>query len=187
LKKDILLCVALKEELDPYKLPPNIQVLYTKVGKINATLAVMNAVFLHRPKVIINFGSAGAVRANIEGLCLIKDVMQRDMITSPLAKRGETPFDSTPPVLTSDIGKFRCATGDSFVTSPDLWFTESDIDLVDMELFAIAKIGFEFGIPWRSAKYVTDKADENAGSSWEESLISASSRFYEHLDEITSV
>jgi adenosylhomocysteine nucleosidase len=78
LKKDILLCVALKEELDPYKLPPSIQVLYTKVGKIKATLAVMNAVFLHRPKVIINFGSAGAVRGNIEGLCLIKDVMQRE-------------------------------------------------------------------------------------------------------------
>lgn len=187
MKKEFLLCVALKEELDSAKLPQNIQVIYTKVGKINATIAVMNEILLHRPKMIINFGSAGVVRGNINGLCLIKDVMQRDMITSPLAKRGETPFDTTPSILTSDIGKFRCATGDNFVTSPDLWFGQNNIDLVDMELFAIAKIAFEYGIPWRSAKFVTDKADKNAGASWEEALRSASSRFYEHLDEITSV
>ena len=33
-----------------------------------------------------------------------------------------------------------CGTGDSFVTALDAWLTENAIDIVDMELFAIAHV-----------------------------------------------
>lgn len=184
MKTEILLCVALEQELDPTELPQNVKILYTKVGKINATFSLTQEIYIHRPELILNFGSAGSLGENINGLCIINKVMQRDMVTEPLEVRGTTPFDATPAILTSDIGEFRCATGDSFVTSGDLWFKTNSIDLVDMELFAIAKVGHELGIPWRSAKFVTDQADNSAGQSWQENLKDASKAFYANIEEL---
>jgi hypothetical protein len=60
-----------------------------------------------------------------------------------------------------------CATGDSFVTSRDPWLVEQGVDLVDMELFAIAAACERAGVSWRSFKYITDDANEDSGDHWE--------------------
>ncbi len=84
------------------------------------------------------------------------------------------PFDSTSSVLSSDRGTVRCATVDSFVTQEDPWLTENSVDLVDMELFALAKVCDFYGVTWQSLKYVSNHVDNDSAQSWAHSLGRAS-------------
>ena len=68
MKTEILLCVALEQELDSTILPRNMKILYTKVGKINATFSLMREICTRRSELILNFGSAGSLGENIKGL-----------------------------------------------------------------------------------------------------------------------
>jgi adenosylhomocysteine nucleosidase len=47
---------------------------------------------------------------------------------------------------------------------------QKNIDVVDMELFAIAAVANEHQIPWLSFKYITDDANENSGNDWQEKM-----------------
>jgi adenosylhomocysteine nucleosidase len=180
----VLLCVALKNELPPSLVPAGIRVVYTGVGKINASIAVTNEINSYKPELIVNFGTAGGINSRATRLCTIKEVVQRDMIAIPLAERGVTPFDETPRKLKSISGEFSCATGDSFVIGSDPWLIQEKIDLVDMELFAIAKACNKFQIPWRAVKYITDNADQNAAENWSVNLERASLAFLEVAEEL---
>ena len=183
MEKITLLLVALEQELPIDLVPKGMQVVYTGVGKINAAHATTRAILEIKPYSIINFGTAGAVSNLGHGLYKIKDVSQRDIVTTPLAVRGITPFDFSPNKFTSSSGDLNCATGDSFVTSYDPWFDENNIQLVDMELFAIAKVCHKFGLPWLSAKYVTDSANEQAALDWNKNLDNAAKAFISRCAE----
>jgi len=137
----------------------------------------------YKPTLIVDFGTASGLCENITVLYTAKDVIQRDMSTFPLTERGIIPFDSTPSILVSVIGQYRSATGDSFVTIEDPWLKESRGSLVDMELFAIAKVCHKFQIPWRAAKYVTDTADHNAASDWSTNTANAAKVFLQNVNE----
>ena len=58
--KDTLIIVALEREL-PRKLLPNWNVVYCGVGKVNAAFSVAKAYNTFKPKVIINYGTAGSL------------------------------------------------------------------------------------------------------------------------------
>jgi adenosylhomocysteine nucleosidase len=182
-EKITLLLVALEQELPIDLVPKGMQVVYTGVGKINASHATTRAILEVKPYSIVNFGTAGAVGNLDYGLYKIRDVVQRDIVTLPLAVRGVTPFDISPNIYTSSGGDLNCATGDSFVTSYDSWFDENNIQLVDMELFAIAKVCHKFGLPWLSAKYVTDSANEQAAIDWNKNLENAAKAFISRSSE----
>jgi adenosylhomocysteine nucleosidase len=182
-EKITLLLVALEQELPFDLVPKSMQVVYTGVGKINAAHTATRAILELKPNSIINFGTAGAVSNLDQGLYKIRDVVQRDIVTLPLAVRGVTPFDISPNIYTSSGGDLNCATGDSFVTSYDPWFDENNIQLVDMELFAIAKVCHKFGVPWLSAKYVTDSANEQAALDWNKNLGNAAKAFVSRSSE----
>lgn len=185
MKNSILLLVALEQELPIQLVPHGMKVVYTGIGKINATYETTRAIYDLKPKLVINFGTAGAIGQIDHGIYEVQKVVQRDVITAPLAERGITPFDESPNEYTSGKGNLICATGDSFVTSDDPWFHEMKIDLVDMELFAIAKVCFKFSLPWISAKYVSDSANENAAVDWNENLKSAAKAFISKSGELS--
>ena len=84
------------------------------------------------------------------------------MMAMPLAPRGRTPFSSGLDRLSSGHGNVICGTGDSFVTAGDPWLVENDIDIVDMELFAIAHVCQRHSVPWRAFKFITDDANDFA-------------------------
>jgi adenosylhomocysteine nucleosidase len=86
----------------------------------------------------------------------VAHVVQRDMMAMPLAPRGSTPFSSALDRLSSGHGAAVCGTGDSLVTADDPWLADNGIDIVDMELFAIAHVCQRHNIPWRAFKYLTD-------------------------------
>jgi adenosylhomocysteine nucleosidase len=93
------------------------------------------------------------------------------------------PFDFEDSVFKSDFGTVKCATGDSFVTSSDPWLTNHKVDLVDMELFAIAKVAHFYGVNWRSIKYASDLANEDASRDWNSSLEDCSRKINEIVEQ----
>lgn len=184
MKRSSLIVTALPQELAGQPIPHDAPVLFTGVGKVNATYALTQAIIRSRPELVVNFGTAGRVRESVHGLVEVSRVIQRDMIAEPLAPRGKTPFDDTSDVLSSGRSGVLCATGDSFVMSRESWLDQQGVDVVDMELFAIALVCSRLGIPWRSYKYVTDDTNEDSAVDWQERAHHGRDLFLAELDRI---
>ena len=127
-----LFVAALKEEtpgLDYFH--------YIGVGKINATYNLLKLINKIKPDQVINFGSAGATKKGLSGIVECTKFYQRDMDVRGLLdlKLGETPYDNVNEIINSDEG-FSCGSGDSFVKNK----IEMNVDLVDMESYALAKV-----------------------------------------------
>ena len=176
-RDDILIVCALPEEtqneLEDYN------VLYTGVGKINATyeliteLIVLNRIE-KKPKLVINFGTAGSDDIPIHTLVDCTKFIQRDMDASGLGfPKGMTPFcppDGNEHVLDlshvkNPIGKnLTCGTGDNFVQ--DVSKELPGMDVFDMESYALAKTCWKSDVDFVSYKYITDNADESSPNDW---------------------
>ncbi len=158
MKTDLLIITALESELKRNVLPTGVEIVYSGLGKINPQL---------------------------DGLLHIGKVIQRDMMAEPLAPRGKTPFCERPFEYLSS-GKYVCGSGDSFVTASDPWLLSQGVDLVDMELFAIAYVANHHQIPWHSYKYITDDANESSGNDWHEKVNHGQDLFIEKLRQLLS-
>jgi adenosylhomocysteine nucleosidase len=154
----ILVLTAIDDELDKARAPHGVEVIYTGVGKVNASSGATLALLVLRPKLVINYGTVGRINAQLSGLVEVGHVVQRDMMAMPLAPRGRTPFSVHLDRLSSGHGSVTCGTGDSLVTSDDPWLNENLVDIVDMELFAIAHVCQRHSIPWRAFKFITGDA-----------------------------
>jgi len=136
------------------------------VGKINATYNTVRLINIHKPKVIINYGTAGAINTELKGIVECTKFYQRDMDVRGLDfELGETPFDSIKEIIISNNG-YSCGTGDSFVNKN----IDMKVDLVDMEAYAIAKVCKLENIGFRCFKFISDNADEDANIDWNENL-----------------
>ena len=166
MKTELLIITALESELKREVLPSGVDIVYCGIGKINAALTSIKAIHQFSPKRILNFGTAGKIKPELHGLLEIGKVIQRDMVAEPLAPRGTTPFCTRPQEYVS-TGQFVCGSGDSFVTAYDPWLSSQGVDVVDMELFAIAAIAHDHQVPWQSFKYITDEANEDSGEDWQ--------------------
>jgi adenosylhomocysteine nucleosidase len=183
MKIELLIITALESELKRESLPRGVEIVYCGVGKINAAMTSIKAIQQYSPKRILNFGTAGKIKPELQGLLEIGKVIQRDMDAEPLAPRGITPFCPRPQEYLS-TGKFLCGSGDSFVTATDPWLHSQGVDLVDMELYAIAAIAHEHHIPWQSFKYITDDANESSGEDWQAKVHNGQDLFLRQLQEI---
>ena len=179
-----IIITALTSELDASLLPAGVQIFYSGIGKLNAAITTFKAIAHSRPERILNFGTVGAVAPHASGLIEIQRVVQRDMIAEPLAPRGQVPFCTRPYEYLSESGQYTCGTGDSFVMTKDPWFAANNVDVVDMELFAIAAIAHEHNIARRSFKYVTDHTNEDSGQDWQQKVRHGESLFIEKLNEM---
>jgi len=184
MKTQILIITALESELQQTDLPAQMKLIFTGVGKINAALATMKAIHEYQPQRIVNFGTVGKINPVLSGLISIEKVIQRDMVAEPLAPRGMTPFCPNPYEYFSTDGEYICGTGDSFVTAADPWLGIQKVDVVDMELFAIAATAFRFNIPWQSFKYITDDADSSAGDEWQGKMHHGHDLYMKKLNEL---
>ncbi len=184
MKTELLIITALESELKRAALPPGVKIAYSGIGKINASLTTLKAIQELQPKRIMNFGTAGKVNPQLQGLLEIARVIQRDMQTEPLAPRGQTPFCPRPFEYFSLSGEHVCGSGDSFVTAFDPWLDEQQVDVVDMELFAIATVAHQHGIPWQSFKYITDDANEDSAKDWQAKVNHGQTLFLEKLNDL---
>jgi adenosylhomocysteine nucleosidase len=170
--------VALEQELSNNLDPTKYRLSYTGVGKINATIAAVEACLQPDCERVINYGTAGALNPLIIGdLIQIGRIYQRDMDARPMFELGYTPFerDSGPIDICQSV--YTLSTGDNFVKSiPDL-----ATDAVDMEAYAIAKVCKVFGKPFECYKYLSDFADENAAEHWNENVARGAEKFLKIL------
>ena len=161
IKKEILILVAVKEELSKEDLP-NFNIHYTGVGKINASFKTSEIIKEYSPTHIINYGTAGSLNEELKGLVEVTRFFQRDMDATSLGfEIGQTPFDDIAEINLGSHG-LSCGTGDSFVTQTPKLKT----DLVDMEAYAIAKICCIKDVKFRCFKYISDNADTYANDDW---------------------
>ena len=149
------------------------------VGKINATYNVLKLISIHKPKIVINYGSAGAINTDLKGIVECTKFYQRDMDVRGLDfKLGETPFDKIKEIIHSESG-YSCGTGDSFVNQK----IDMMVDVVDMEAYAIAKVCKLENIEFKCFKYISDKADKNANTDWSKSLTLGANIFSEFIKD----
>ena len=202
-KEDILIVCALEQEvngeLDDY-LPDPRQLIYTGVGKVNATGQLterLHSSHLHylplMPKLVINYGTAGSRELPIGELVDCTKFIQRDMDVRGLGfMKGQTPFEQEVPIILdydhvefNPIGKkLRCGTGDNFVQDYMVrsgYSHSSYSDVFDMEAYALAKVCFVYDVPFISFKYITDNADEHSPKDWEENLADGIKEFKERV------
>ena len=180
--KKFVIVAALESEFFTTKGPIK-KIYYTGVGKINAARAITQLIYEEKPDLILNVGTAGCLNRSLLGKVLgIKEVVERDMLAEPLAPRGMVPLGNQPPVITSQFGSARCATGDSFVTKRDQWLIDNCVQFVDMELFAIAKVATHYGVEWKSVKFASDLADESAAVDWKNALKDTDLKIWEMIE-----
>jgi adenosylhomocysteine nucleosidase len=151
---------------------------HTGVGKINATYNTLRLIYMHKPKIIINYGTAGAINTELKGIVECTKFYQRDMDVRGLGfELGETPFDKIKEIIIAENGH-SCGTGDSFVDKK----IDMKVDLVDMEAYAIAKVCKLENIKFKCFKYISDNADKNSNIDWIENLALGANAFSELIN-----
>ena len=94
----ILTVFALESETQ--SLFTDIPILYTGVGKVNASYNLTKAITQKKPDVILNIGTAGSKKFNYGNIILCNKFIQRDMNATAFGyKPFETPNDQTPQIL----------------------------------------------------------------------------------------
>ena len=167
---------ALKEET------PNLDFFhYTGVGKINATYNLKKIIDKFKPNEIINFGTAGSTSKNLKGIVECTKFYQRDMDVTALMnlKIGQTPFDDINEIINSNDG-FSCGSGDNFVTQQ----IKIEVDVVDMEAYALAKVCKLENINFRCFKFISDNANESASNDWMKNCEKGAKLFKHKLKEL---
>ena len=163
--------IALIDETDNASYINDTKIIYSGVGKINATIAACKA-FYEGYSEIINIGSCGSLTHSPGTIIKVGSVFQ-DIDVRPLGEYGETPFESQYKQVVIDRKvSTTCFSTDYFV---DLSYKEKyskeyidmiyKCDIFDMECFALAKVCHRFGIKFSSYKWVSDNGD---GSDWKE-------------------
>ncbi len=181
-----LLVFAMKEESrDAFA---DYTVLHTGIGKVNASYALSK--WLHgqdRPSMVVNMGTAGSRKHPTGSIVNCTRFIQRDMDVSLLGfEKWQTPFSTDPVVIehghaVNDLLQGVCGTGDSF----DATHGASDFDVVDMEAYALALICQREDIPFLCLKYISDGADDQAVTDWNDALEKAAVLLRNTLKNLT--
>lgn len=158
----------------------DLPVVITGVGKIAATLAVTRCLE-HAlasgglPSVVVNIGTAGALRPGCEGIHVVNTVLMHDFSHAPV--RAITGFDVYPPIdLGPDCPEAAAsdtvlATGDVFVEDPAVRDRlAAEAHLCDMEGYAVAHVARRYGVPVELIKHVSDTADSDSQRRWVEDM-----------------
>ena len=186
-KKTLIVCaleIETQGQLDDY------EVLYTGVGKVNATFELTRKFGKFGSYIpydmVINYGTAGSRKIKKKTLVDCTKFIQRDMDVTGLGfMRGETPFEQDPPFVIQQqniefnpIGRnATCGSGDNFAEDKSQYYGE----VVDMEAYALAKVCYLYDVPFISFKYITDGADEQAHEDWEKNLADGIEVFKEKI------
>tara|TARA_Y100000310_G_scaffold316582_1_gene368488 strand:- start:2930 stop:3505 length:576 start_codon:yes stop_codon:yes gene_type:complete len=186
-KKTLIVCALEQETQDQL----DDDVLYTGVGKINATFSLqyrLSDYSFVKPELVINYGTAGSKELQIGELVDCTRFVQRDMSVTALGfDKGQTPFEEDVPLVLESkkvkfnpIGKhYVCGSGDNFVEDIE---NEIDfIDVFDMEAYALAKVCYYYDVPFISFKYITDNVNEHSSKDWKENCSDGIRKFKKEI------
>lgn len=186
---EYLIVCALASEL-PEVLPE--QVLFTGVGKVNATYVLTRYLCNHpEVKTVINYGTAGkAHQVNKGELVKCTTFLQGDMECGDLVDCPGITFGDDKAVegiiQFGTQGKI-CRTQDQFVTDVDSLdmfqhlVMNNKFNCVDMEAYALAKVCTMLHKDFHCYKYISDDAEDDAGTEWFDNVAKGEPMFYEAL------
>ena len=155
-------------------------VIHTGIGKINACIKLYEAIVKYSPELVINYGTAGGI-TDLIGLHKVAHFVQADMDVRGLDfPRGITPLMNE--VLPEKQG-IVLGTSDSFITDANkqLDGLGIEIDLVDMEAYALMKVCKHHHVAFEAYKFISDNANEEAGTQWTNSVNKGTHLFAEVL------
>jgi adenosylhomocysteine nucleosidase len=156
-KTGVLVVVA--TDAEAAYVPTGVRMVITGLGKTAAAVATTRAILQERPSLVVNVGSAGALREGLSGLFEIGTVVNHDMNADAIKALGYDPRES----ISVGSSEVVLASGDVFVTDPAVRDRlAAQAHLVDMEGYAVAYACHELGVPLRMVKHVSDQADESA-------------------------
>ena len=176
-----LLVVAVHHEAE--HLSTDLPIVITGVGKLAANRAVLGLLAPlppeARPGVLINLGSAGALRDGISGTHVVGTLLQHDLDGPAIA--ALVGVDPSPPIV---IGEGRTlATGDRFIADPaERQRLASVAHLVDMEGYAVASAAQLLDLELIVIKHVSDQADDAAPDRWIDAVAMSSKELAVWLD-----
>lgn len=175
-----LLVAALEQEV--VGLEQYAPIVLTGIGKVNAAIQLYAGIQRHQPDVVINYGTAGSI-GQLSGLLKIDTFVQHDMDVRALGvPRGETPFshEGLPKANGIVLGS-----GDSFITDKEkqLEGLTIELDLIDMEAYALNEVCKHHNIAFHSYKFVTDGTDESSHNDWSENVAKGAHLFSELLHQ----
>ena len=186
-----LVIMAMKEESQGLFEARGVSVIYTGLGKVNASYHLTKHLTARKTqgatvKAVFNFGTAGSFTLPTHSTVECVGFVQKDMDVSPLGiPIGVTPFEHVPKLLEvprrlPHLPMGICGTGDKFETQ----VPAVACDVVDMEAYALAKVCWFEQVPFAAIKYITDGSDENAHKDWVENLPAAAKSFVQAYDEL---
>ena len=144
-------------------MPASLPTLVTGVGKVTAAVRTTHALAAAADRdrlVVVNIGSAGALRPGLTGLHVPSRVLNHDISAAAIRALG-LPVEDTLDLPDGDGSVL--ATGDTFVTDPAVRDRlAARAHLVDMEGFAVAEAARALGVAVRLVKHVSDSADAGA-------------------------
>lgn len=144
------------------RVPSHLPVLVTGLGKTAAAVATTHALAGVDPgrTLVVNIGTAGALRDGLEGIHLPGTALNHDMNADAIRALGYDPQERLEVEGGDDT---VLASGDVFVTDPAVRsLLAARAHLVDMEGYAVAYACRRLGAPVRLVKHVSDNADESA-------------------------
>lgn len=177
-QRNYIVAAALRMEV--YGLEHIAPLVYTGVGKINAVIGLYAAVLNYKPDLVVNFGTAGALKKH-KGLVKVDSFVQHDIDARPLGfERGKTPYSDSPETRHEGV---VLGSGDKFITNgtADLEGLPVQPDLVDMEGYAMYRVCRRLGVEFVCYKYVSDAADEEAADDWQARVSAGTKIFSETL------
>ena len=155
----------------------NIEIVYTGIGKINATRAITDLCVrneyefvqpLRRKKDlhIVNVGCAGSHTTGVRTLIKPNAFIQRDMDARQFNyERYRTPEQVKWIIGGDDLDHdltVVCATGDNANGYSETSDEVPAFDAVDMEAYAFAHVCAYYGVKFTCYKWITDLADEDS-------------------------
>lgn len=183
--RPILLVLALEQENHQQRLNSFAdELLYTGVGKVNATLALTQKLAQMQEKpLVINVGSAGSHVFDAGQVVCASRFVQHDMNASAIGFAvGQTPFETDihleHGLSVTHLPQATCFTGDRFVTEAHPHF---ELEVIDMEAYALAKVSRHFDTPFLCLKFITDGANGQAANDWQQAVKLSAERLYEAL------
>jgi adenosylhomocysteine nucleosidase len=181
MNKHIILFVALESELPKELVPPNVNVYYTGVGKVNAAIKATEIIngFLFggwKPEdaIVLNYGSAGSNTIPKGTLADCRYFIQNDMNT-PFGRPHETPFDA---LLYPEIKEAAIEFGSGYVCRTQDRFEDNPQGIFDMEAYSIAKVCKIYGFNFTAYKYISDGGDVG---DWQDNHQKGAELFLEEL------
>lgn len=141
-------------------------VIFSGVGKINATMAAYHA-FISKYNEVINIGSCGSLSLPVGKIVKVGQVFQ-DIDATPLCQYGDTPFEASGKQIVLDaMSSISCFTTDYFYDHNQInKYSKNYLEMInsctifDMECFAIAKVCKRFNIKFTSYKWVSDNGED---------------------------